>query len=106
MIANASIDGLSLLTAMADSAAVQASAQIQGHIRLSHCTSFELAEGFGPGDVDLESWPVIANHDAVTISVFATSRDQNGARRMAGSGRFTFAILNPSTGRASASLHA
>ncbi|MFT3964527.1 MAG: hypothetical protein QM690_01425 [Sphingobium sp.] len=100
MLPNASIDGLDLFAAMADQAAARATGQLHGDIRLAKCTNFELTEGFGPEDVDLETWPVVVEREAVTISVFATSRRKDGARQMAGSGRFTFTLHGASSNSA------
>lgn len=92
MLSNAP-NGLDLLTAMATAAAERASAQLVGAVRLAKCESLELAQGFQPGDVDLESWTMDADRQAVVISVFATAPQEGGGRRMAGSGRFTFTTL-------------
>ena len=92
MLSNAP-DGLDLLTAMAAAAAERASTQLVGAVRLARCESLELAEGFQAGDVDLESWAVDADRQAIVISVFATAPQAGGGRRMAGSGRFTFTTL-------------
>jgi hypothetical protein len=78
---------------MAAKAAERASAQLYGSIRLAKCEALELAEGFQPEEVDLESWAVRADEQNAVIAVFATAPQDDGGRRMAASGRFTFAAL-------------
>lgn len=93
MLSNAPISGLDLMALMADTAAAWALARLPGGVRLSACESFRLAEGFAVDDVEVESWAVVEDRQAVTVSVFATAPQQGGGRRMAGSGRFTFTTL-------------
>ena len=93
MLSNAPTNGLELLSLMAATAAERASAQLYGSIRLAKCDALELAEGFMAGDVDLESWAVRADERNAVIAVFVTAPQQGGGRRMAASGRFTFAAL-------------
>lgn len=97
MLSNHPVKGLDLLALMAESASQRAAAQLPGTIRLARCESFTLDEGYLPGDVDLESWSVFADHQAAVISVFAMApkdaEDPAGGTRMAGSARFTFTTL-------------
>jgi hypothetical protein len=93
MLSNAPVKGLDLLALMADTAAQRAVAQLLGPIRLAKCESFELAEGFVPNDVDLESWTVAADRQAIVVSVFATAPQADGGVLVAGAGRFTFTTL-------------
>lgn len=93
MLSNAPANGLELLSLMAAEAAERASAQLYGSIRLAKCEGLELAEGIQPEEVDLESWAVRADEQNAVIAVFATAPQEDGGRRMAASGRFTFAAL-------------
>lgn len=85
--------GLDLLDAMVTAAAVQASSQLIGTIRFARCESVQLGEGYATPDVELESWSVFADHQAVVVSVFATATREDGGRTTAASGRFTFTTL-------------
>jgi hypothetical protein len=93
MLTNAPSNGIDLLALMAGAAAERASAQLAGDIRLARCEFFELAGGDFPTDVDVESWPVRADREAIVVSVFATAHRADGGRKPAGSGRFTFTTL-------------
>lgn len=93
MLSNAPANGLELLSLMAAKAAERASRALVGSIRLAKCESCELSEGFLPEDVDLESWAVRSDPQNVVVSVFATTPQEGGGRRMAASGRFTFTAL-------------
>lgn len=93
MLSNAPANGLELLSLMAAKAAERASAQLFGTIRLAKCESLELTEGFLAEEVDLETWAVRADEENAVIAVFATAPQGDGGRRMAASGRFTFAVL-------------
>lgn len=93
MLSNAPIKGLDLLAVMADTAALKAAAHLHGAIRLAKCDSFALDEGYLSQDVDLESWSVFADHQAIVVSVFAMAPKEDGGQRIAGSGRFTFTTL-------------
>ena len=99
MLSNAPANGLDLLALMAASAAERASMQLTGTVRLARCESFELAAGFPPADIDLESWAIDTDRRVAVISVFATALAEGGARRMAGSGRFTFTTSRAPGGR-------
>lgn len=93
MLSNAPTNGLELLSLMAAKAAERASAELYGSIRLAKCEALELADGFIADEVDLESWAVRGNEQNAAIAVFATAPQDDGGRRMAASGRFTFAAL-------------
>ncbi|MGN6358208.1 MAG: hypothetical protein ACTHLU_12120 [Novosphingobium sp.] len=94
MLSNQPVKGLDLLTRMTESASERAAAQLFGAIRLAKCDSLALDEGYLPGDVDIESWSVFADHQAVVVSVFAIApRDDGAGTRIAGTGRFTFTTL-------------
>lgn len=93
MLSNAPANGLELLSLMAAKAAERASMQLFGSIRLAGCEALELAEGFQAEEVDLESWSLRGDEQNAVIAVFATAPQANGGRRMAASGRFTFAAL-------------
>ena len=93
MLSNAPTNGLELLSLMAAKAAERASVELYGSIRLAKCEALELAEGFMGHEVDLESWAVRADEQNAVIAVFATAPQDDGGRRMAASGRFTFAAL-------------
>jgi hypothetical protein len=92
MISNRPEKGLDLFGAMVSAAADRASAHLAGTIRFARCDQVQLNEGFASPDVDLETWSVSADHQAIVVSVFATAR-QDGGRTMAASGRFTFTTL-------------
>lgn len=93
MLSNAPAHGIELLSLMAAKAAERASRELVGSIHLAKCESCELAEGFLPEEVDLESWAVRSDQQNVVVSVFAIAPQEGGGRRMAASGRFTFAAL-------------
>ena len=93
MLSNAPTNGLELLSLMAATAAERASSQLYGSIRLAKCEALELIEGVQPEEIDLESWAVRGDGQNAVIAVFATAPQQDGGRRMAASGRFTFAVL-------------
>jgi len=93
MLSNAPANDLELLSLMAAKAAERASSQLFGSIRLAKCEGLELAEGFMADEVDLESWVVRADEQNAVIAVFAIASQEDGGRRMAASGRFTFAAL-------------
>lgn len=93
MLSNAPANCLELLSLMAAEAAARAARELVGSIRLAKCESCELAEGLLPEEVDLESWAVRSDPQNVVVSVFATAPQDGGGRRMAASGRFTFAAL-------------
>lgn len=94
MLSNQTVRGLDLLARMTESASERAAAQLLGTIRLAKCDSLALDEGYLPGDVDIESWSVFADHQAVVVSVFATAPHDDGAgTRIAATGRFTFTTL-------------
>jgi hypothetical protein len=92
MISNRPEKGLDLLGAMVSAAAERASAHLPGTIRFARCEQVQLNEGFSTPDVDLETWSVSEDHQAIVVSVFATA-PQDGGRAMAASGRFTFTTL-------------
>ncbi len=93
MISNRPEKGLDLLGAMVSAAADRASAHLPGTIRCARCEKVQLNEGFSTPDVDLETWSVSADHQAIVVSVFATAAQAGGGRTMAASGRFTFTTL-------------
>lgn len=93
MLSNAPANGLELLSLMAAKAAERAATQLFGSIRLAKCEGLELAEGLLAEEIDLESWAVRADEQNAVIAVFATAPQEDGGRRMAASGRFTFAAL-------------
>lgn len=93
MLSNAPPDGLDLLARMAAAAAEQASATLRGTIRLAGCQSLDLAGDPGAAGIDLESWAVRTDDRQAVIAVFATAPQADGRRRIAASGRFTFAAL-------------
>lgn len=93
MISNRPEKGLDLLGAMVSAAADRASAHLVGTIRCAGCERVQLNEGFSNPDVDLETWPVNADHQAITVSVLASAPQRGGGRIMAGSGRFIFTTL-------------
>ncbi|WP_019052808.1 hypothetical protein [Sphingobium xenophagum] len=92
MISNRPEKGLDLFGAMVSAAADRASSHLVGTIRFARCESVQLNEGFASPGVDLETWPVSADHQAIIVSVFATAT-QDGGRTIAASGRFTFTTL-------------
>lgn len=85
--------GRGIVNAMLDAAAQTAAAWLPGSIRLAACEGVELREGYTLGDVALECWPVIADHQAMVVAVFATAFRPDGGQNMAASGRFTFTTL-------------
>lgn len=93
MISNRPEKGLDLLSAMVSAAADRASAHLIGTIRFAKCDQVQLNEGFSAPDVDLETWSVSADHQAIVVSVFATAPRGDGCRTTAASGRFTFTTL-------------
>lgn len=93
MISNRPEKGLDLLGAMASAAAERASVHLPGTIRLAKCEQVQLNDGFSAPDVDLETWSVSADDQAIIVSVFATAPQEGGGRTMAASGRFTFTTL-------------
>ncbi|MFT4054543.1 MAG: hypothetical protein QM681_08550 [Novosphingobium sp.] len=93
MISNRPEKGLDLLGAMVSAAAERASAHLPGTIRCARCEQVQLSEGFATPDVDLETWSISADHQAIVVSVFATAPQDGGGRTMAASGRFTFTTL-------------
>lgn len=93
MLSNRPEKGLDLLDAMVAAAAAQASSQLLGTIRFAKCDSVQLHEGYATPDVELESWSVFADRQAVVVSVFATAPRADGGRTTAASGRFTFTTL-------------
>lgn len=92
MISNRPEKGLDLFGAMVSAAADRASSHLAGTIRFARCDQVQVNEGFASPDVDLETWSVSADHQAIIVSVFAAAR-QDGGRTMAASGRFTFTTL-------------
>lgn len=86
-------DERDLFDAMADAAALRASAHLAGAIRMARCDSIHLNEDFAPPDVEVEVWPVSRDHQSMVISVLATASRGDGGRVTAGSGRFTFTRL-------------
>ncbi|MDK2762054.1 MAG: hypothetical protein KYX64_11960 [Sphingopyxis sp.] len=80
MLSNAPANGLELLSLMAAKAAERASVQLYGSIRLANCEALELAEGFRPEEVDLESWAVRADEQNAVIAVFATAPQERRCR--------------------------
>lgn len=93
MIPNRPEKGLDLFGAMISAAADRASSHLTGAIRFARCDSVELNEGFSAPDVDLETWSVSEDRQAIVISVFATAAQGGGGRTLAASGRFTFTTL-------------
>ncbi|WP_411341594.1 hypothetical protein V6U71_07135 [Sphingopyxis sp. J-6] len=93
MLSNAPIHGLDLLARMAAAAADRAAARLCGAIRLADCQSIALAEDLDAADLAIESWAVRADEGRAVIAVFATTPQADGRRRIAASGRFTFAAL-------------
>ncbi|WP_311267692.1 hypothetical protein [Sphingobium sp. WCS2017Hpa-17] len=93
MIASRPEKGLDLLGLMVSAAAESASAHLPGMIRFAKCEQVRLNEGFATPDVDLETWSVSADHQAIVVSVFATAPQHGGGRTTAASGRFTFTTL-------------
>ena len=93
MISNRPEKGLDLLDAMVDAAARKASSHLAGTIRFAKCEAVQLNEGFSTPDVELETWPLFADHQAVVVSVFATAARDDGGRMTAATGRFTFTTL-------------
>ncbi|AXB80213.1 hypothetical protein [Novosphingobium sp. P6W] len=92
MISNRPEKGPDLFGAMVSAAADRASSHFVGTIRFAKCDAVHLNEGFSAPDVDLETWSVSEDHQAIVVSVFATA-PQDGGRTMAASGRFTFTTL-------------
>ncbi len=93
MISNRPQKGLDLLGAMVDAAADRAALHLVAPIRFARCDSVQVNKGFASPDIDLETWPVAGDRQAIVISVFATAPQGGGGRTMAASGRFTFTTL-------------
>lgn len=93
MLSNRPEKGLDLLDAMVNAAAERASSHLLGTIRFAKCDSVQLNEGFSTPDVELETWSVSADHQAIVVSVFATAPRDDGGRTTAASGKFTFTTL-------------
>jgi hypothetical protein len=93
MISNRPEKGLDLFDAMITAAATRASSHLLGTVRIAKCDQVQLNEGFSAPDVDLETWSVREDHQAIIVSVFATASRDDGGRTTAASGRFTFTTL-------------
>lgn len=93
MIPNRPAGGLDLLDAMASAAAERASLHLDGAVRFARCDQVRLGAGFAVPDVDLETWPVSQDPQAIVVVVFATAPHADGSRTTAASGRFTFTTL-------------
>ena len=92
MISNRPEKGFDLFEAMVSAATDRASLHLVGTIRFAKCDAVQLNEGFSASDVDLETWSVSKDNQAIVVSVFAAA-PQDGGRAMAASGRFTFTTL-------------
>ncbi|MGE4429606.1 MAG: hypothetical protein AB7E05_02565 [Sphingobium sp.] len=93
MLSNQPDNGLALLDAMVNAAAHRAASHLRGFIRFAKCDAVQVHEGYAAPDVELETWSLSADHQAVVISVFATAPREDGGRTTAASGRFTFTTL-------------
>lgn len=93
MLSNRPEKGLDLMDAMILAAADRASTHLAGAIRIARCDAVQVHEGFTAPEVEIEAYPVVADHQAVVVSVFATGPALNGGRATAGTGRFTFTTL-------------
>lgn len=93
MLSNRPAQGLALLSAMAGAARDQAAERLAGAIRFAGCDEVQLNEGFDRTHVNLESWAVSADQQAVVIVVLATAAGAENGRALAASGRFTFTTL-------------
>lgn len=81
------------MDAMVAAAAERASSHFLEVIRFARCEHVQVNEGFSTRDVDIETWPLFADHQAITVSVFATGAHHDGSPATAASGRFTFTTL-------------
>lgn len=93
MLSNRPEKGLDLLNAMVTAAADRASSHLTGAVRFAKCDGVQINEGFAAPDVEIETWSVSADHQAIVISVFAVGARQDGGQTTAGTGRFTFTTL-------------
>ncbi|GEM_PF-1607819 len=93
MISNRPGRSLDLFGAMVSVATERASGSLGNPIRIAGCDAVQLKEGFSLPDVDLETWSVSEDEQAIVVSVFATASDAGGGRTIAASGRFTFTTL-------------
>tara|TARA_B100000378_G_scaffold277853_1_gene279221 strand:+ start:2948 stop:3253 length:306 start_codon:yes stop_codon:yes gene_type:complete len=93
MLSNRLEKGLDLLDAMVNAAADRASSQLIGTIRFAKCDSLQLNEGFSTPDVELETWSLFADRQAVVVLVYCTAPREDGGRTTAASGKFTFTTL-------------
>ncbi len=81
------------MDAMVAAAAERASSHFLEVIRFAKCDDVQVNEGFATRDVDIETWPLFADHQAIVVSVFATGPNDDGSLATAASGRFTFTTL-------------
>lgn len=93
MLSNRPEKGLDLLDAMVNAAADRASSHLIGTIRFAKCDSVQLNEGFSVPEVELETWSLFADRQAVVVLVYVTAPREDGGRTTAASGRFTFTTL-------------
>lgn len=93
MLSNRSEKGLDLLDAMAMAAADKASSHLPGVIRFAKCDDLQINEGFSIPDVEVETWSVFSDHQAIVVYVFVTGPREDGGRTTAASGKFTFTTL-------------
>lgn len=83
---------------MVNAAADRASSHLAGTIRFARCDGLQVNEGFSAPDVEIETWSVSADHQAIVVSVFATGAREDGGRTTAACGRFTFTTLTGKRG--------
>jgi len=93
MLSNLPERGLDLMDAMVAAAAERASSHFLEVIRFAKCDDVQVNEGFTTREVDIETWPLFADHQAIVVSVFATGANDDGSLATAASGRFTFTTL-------------
>jgi len=90
MLSNRPEKGLDLLDAMIHAAADRASSHLPGAVRFAKCESVQLNEGYSVPDVELETWSLFADRQAMVVLVYVTAPREDGGRATAASGRFTF----------------
>lgn len=91
MLASAQLQGADLLGRVLETAATRARGVLGERVALQRCESIELREEFD--EMTFESACVSKTDQDLTVTVFASGRDDAGRECMVAAGRFTFSTF-------------
>lgn len=91
MSANVQLQGADLLGRVVEAAAARARGVLGARVALQRCDGVELREQLA--EVTFELSCVSKTDENLTITVFATGRDDTGRECMVAAGRFTFSTF-------------